>query len=245
MDGCKLYCFIYFVVAMGLVTRSRGQLFLPVLEDTTHATYAPEATSKVNDTAPTEMKKTSGPEPSTTAPKRTTIVHSTVTPKVKICIAWFEIGKDQTGQLLILVGLLGIVCILLLVVAAVLACKLCYLRGQVRGSYPTRSNGAGNWDASQGDKEVAGTGGEETSVMLEEVKLVKDEEAAQPGVQGAADKAGNSGEGDAGSAKEPNGGSTAAAPASEPAPATEPEPEESPSPQTSRPTASEPAMDNA
>ena len=230
MDGCKFYCFIYFVVAVGLVTPTRGKVTSSTGANPTNASitnaWQPEDLSTVKVAVPREKNA------ATAFPKST--VHLSITPDSEICIAGIHIGKDQMGLFLIILAVLVIVCIILLVVAVALACKVCHLQGQVRGNLSPRSNGAENWGSSQVGKEVAGTDGTETIVMLEEVKLVKDEETAQPG---PTDKVGNSGEA--------NGGPNPPAPASEPAPAAEPEPDKSPSEQTTPPTTSEPATDQA
>lgn len=248
MDVCKFFRFIYLVVALGLVARSRGNHTTSLHENTTDdnfnnpkqpvdlSTQLPFTNSPAVEKSPSSGKAPSRPAPeSAVAPA----ARSPVQPKVET-----HPEKDRAGLFLIILGALVVVCVILLVLVVVLACKVCYLQGQLRSSRPPLTNGAGNWSRGQGGHEVAGTDNTETSMMLEAVKAVKDEETTdQPGrTQEAADQEGK----EADPAKEPDGGvAAAAATVSEPSPAADPEADKSPAPQTTRTPTSEPTPDEA
>ncbi|KAI1903674.1 hypothetical protein AGOR_G00029640 [Albula goreensis] len=195
-----------------------------------------ETTSSLTEGAPDLLSSSAPHSPSsstvnTEIQNLSTTVSTAVSPKmtstrdaIRTTTEECLMGRKKGVVFVITLGSALFLGILLLITTILLACKVCFLKGQLRGSYVVTSNG----DPQTAKGPRGGKGGEdETCLMLEEVKTVKDENeegknktAEAGGAQAAPTEAGNSGKGEAmmlANGKDPeNGPATAAVSEAEP-----------------------------
>ncbi|KAG9341392.1 hypothetical protein JZ751_019199 [Albula glossodonta] len=230
-----------FVIAMGLATVSANHS-LPIEASTSSngdfdtnttmngALETSETTSSFTKGAPVLLSSSAPHSPASSTVSNeiqnlsSTVSTTTTRDAIRTTTEECLMGRNKGVVFVITLGSALFLGIMLLISTILLACKVCFLKGQLRGSYVVTSNG----DPQTAKGPRGGKGGEdETCLMLEEVKTVKDENeegknktAEAGGAQAAPAEAGNSGKGEAmtvANGKDPeNGPETAAVSEAEP-----------------------------